>query len=104
MPSARVLRIAITTLCLMMIGVSTVLAQEVTHVVQPGENLFRISLRYGVDVDALAAANGISNSWQIYSGQTLTIPGAGTPVEAVAETIPLPVENVAPLPAASVEI
>jgi hypothetical protein len=28
------------------------------HVVQPGENLFRIGLRYNLTVDVLAAVNG----------------------------------------------
>jgi LysM repeat protein len=45
-----------------------------THVVQPGENLFRISLQYGVTLDALMRANGISNPNLIYVGQVLRIP------------------------------
>jgi uncharacterized protein YkwD len=45
-----------------------------THTVQRGENLFRIALRYGVTVAALAAANGISDPTRIYVGQVLTIP------------------------------
>jgi LysM repeat protein len=45
-----------------------------THVVQPGENLFRIALNYGIPLDALAAANGISNPAMIYVGQTIIIP------------------------------
>lgn len=44
------------------------------HVVQPGENLFRIALKYGVTVEAIAVANNISNVHLIYSGQTLRIP------------------------------
>jgi LysM repeat protein len=47
---------------------------EGTHVVQPGENLFRIALEYGVTVEALAVANGISNVNLIYPGQELVIP------------------------------
>jgi LysM repeat protein len=53
-----------------------VFAQDVTHVIQPGENLFRIALRYGISTEALAQANGITNTAQIYAGQTLVIPGA----------------------------
>jgi lipoprotein-anchoring transpeptidase ErfK/SrfK len=49
-------------------------ADEPTHVVQPGETLFRIALNHGVTVDALRAANGISGNL-IYAGQTLTISG-----------------------------
>jgi LysM repeat protein len=46
----------------------------VIHIVQPGENLFRIALRYGTTVDAIADANHIVNPWFIYVGQRLTIP------------------------------
>ncbi|MFN2283320.1 MAG: LysM peptidoglycan-binding domain-containing protein [Anaerolineae bacterium] len=55
------------------------------HVVQAGENLFRIALRYGTSVDAIAKANGITNAALIYVGQVLTIPGGtdgGTPAPA----------------------
>jgi LysM repeat protein len=45
-----------------------------THVVQPGENLYRISLRYRVSLLALASANGISNPDRIFVGQVLTLP------------------------------
>jgi len=44
------------------------------HVVQPGENLFRIALRYGITVEAMAAANGILNVNLVYPGQKLRIP------------------------------
>ncbi|MCL4249310.1 MAG: LysM peptidoglycan-binding domain-containing protein [Anaerolineae bacterium] len=67
-------------------------AQEQTHVVQPGENLFRIALRYGLDVPTLAQANNISNTWQIYVGQTLIIPTPGA-APAPAEPAPAPVEQ-----------
>ena len=44
------------------------------HPVVRGQNLFRISLRYGVSMSAIAQANGISNPNLIYAGQTLCIP------------------------------
>lgn len=44
------------------------------HVVQAGENLFRIALRYGVTVDELAAHNGISATSILSIGQELRIP------------------------------
>jgi len=47
---------------------------EVVHVVQPGENLFRISLRYGKTVAEVAAYNGIANPNFIYPGQVIRIP------------------------------
>jgi LysM repeat protein len=49
-----------------------------THVVQPGENLFRIALQYGTTVDTLAKANNITNPSVIYVGQKLTIPSGST--------------------------
>jgi len=48
-----------------------------THVVQPGENLFRIALRYGTTVEAIAQANGIADATQLSVGQKLTIPAGG---------------------------
>ncbi len=50
--------------------VSPALAQGDSHVVQRGETLYRIALRYGVSVDALAQNNGLANPNQIYAGQT----------------------------------
>jgi LysM repeat protein len=47
-----------------------------TYVVQQGDTLFKISLRYGVPVNSIAAANGISNINLIYINQRLVIPGA----------------------------
>jgi LysM repeat protein len=58
--------------------------QTITHVVQPGENLYRIALKYGTTLEAIAAANNIVNPNMIYAGQKLTIstgtttPGPGT--------------------------
>jgi len=50
------------------------------HTVQPGENLYRISLRYSVSMYAIMQANGISNPNRIYVGQVLRIPtGSGHP-------------------------
>lgn len=46
------------------------------HVVRAGENLFRISLRYGTTVPALVRANGLHSADFVYAGQRLTIPGS----------------------------
>jgi LysM repeat protein len=51
-----------------------------THTVQPGENLFRIALKYGLTYQELAAHNGIANPNFIVVGQVLRIPGGGAPV------------------------
>lgn len=46
------------------------------HTIAPGETLWSISKRYGVDVETIANANSINNSKSIEVGQILTIPGA----------------------------
>jgi putative chitinase len=48
------------------------------HIVQWGENLSLIAMRYGVTTSAIAQANGIANPNFIYAGQRLTIPGASS--------------------------
>jgi len=49
----------------------------IVYVVQPGENLFRIGLRYGLTAQQIASANHLGNVSQVYAGQRLTIPSAG---------------------------
>lgn len=44
------------------------------YTVRPGDNLFRISLIFGKSMQAIAAANGLSNYNLIFIGQVLTIP------------------------------
>ncbi len=70
------------------------------HVVQPGETLFRIAMRYGVTVEAIAQANGITNPTLIYAGQQLVIPGGDETPELTAD-LPWPALSftVHPLPA-----
>lgn len=51
-----------------------VTTEERTHVVQAGENLFRIGLQYGFTVDELAAYNNIPNPNVLDVGQVIKIP------------------------------
>lgn len=44
------------------------------HIVQRGENLFRIGLAYGVPYTVIAAANGLADPSRIEAGQRLVIP------------------------------
>ncbi|MFN0095249.1 MAG: LysM peptidoglycan-binding domain-containing protein [Dehalococcoidia bacterium] len=46
------------------------------HVVEPGETLSGIADEYGVPLAELASVNGLTNTDQIYVGQSLRIPGA----------------------------
>ncbi|HLF28843.1 MAG TPA: LysM peptidoglycan-binding domain-containing protein [Anaerolineae bacterium] len=72
--------------CLLLLLAAPAQAQDgqVTHVVQSGENLFRIALRYGLTADQVAAANSISDPTLIYVGQQLVIPIAGSAVPPVS--------------------
>ena len=56
--------------------------EHAVHVVQAGESLYRIALRYGVTIDEIAAANNIADSRRIYPGQQLRIPGASAAAES----------------------
>ena len=46
----------------------------VVYVVQPGDTLMGIAIRYDVDMDALASRNGINDPRRLRSGQELIIP------------------------------
>ena len=49
-------------------------AGEIIHVVQAGENLYRIALRYGTTYQELAAYNVITNPNALSIGQEIRIP------------------------------
>lgn len=66
---------------------STVSNPAGIHIVQVGENLFRIGLRYGVTPQQIAAANGLRSLSTVYVGQRLTIPAR---VSAPPQLAPAP--------------
>ena len=66
------------------------------HVVAPGETLMGISIKYGVLMKRIAAANGFSDLQWVYAGQRLRIP-AGQDVATGSSTAP----SAAPAPAAA---
>ena len=57
------------------------------HVVRPGETLMHISIRYGVKMNVIAAANGMTSLNLVYVGQRLRIPGR-SPASTVSTTAP----------------
>jgi LysM repeat protein len=63
-----------------------VVAATQVHVVARGETLIGIARRYGISVDAIVAANGITNPGRIYGGQQLTIPGSSAVPAPAAST------------------
>jgi LysM repeat protein len=80
------------------------LADGIIHIVQPGENLFRIGLAYGIGWQAIMEANGLAST-NIYVGESLIIPvagsGATTPPAPPPDPTPQPTEA-APDPAPTV--
>ena len=63
---------------------------QTTHVVSSGETLWGISRQYSTTVDAIAAANGISDPSYLRIGQKLIIPGSTAPAAAPASTTTSP--------------
>jgi len=63
--------------------------EDVIHIVQAGENLFRIGLRYGTTVDAIVAANRLASRDVIYAGQQLVIPCPSANPGVIADPLPL---------------
>lgn len=57
------------------------------HTVRPGENLFRISQRYGTTAAELAQLNGISDPSLIHSGQVLQVPCEGEVLPAIEPAV-----------------
>jgi lipoprotein-anchoring transpeptidase ErfK/SrfK len=54
--------------------IRTIPAAQATHIVQAGETLGRIAVRYSVTTADIVAANGLANPDQIFVGQALYIP------------------------------
>lgn len=80
-----------TLFCWLLLTLLTLATAQVTHTVQVGDTLTRIATRYGLQVEDVAAANGITDANLIELGQVLTIPIAtATP----AEQLPWPFTNV----------
>lgn len=62
------------------------------HIVQRGEYLAAIAVRYGVTVEQVAAANNIANPRLIHAGVRLRIPDPGEPVLPPAASAPQPAQ------------
>jgi len=69
------------------------LPEDGIHVVQAGDTLFNLALRYGVTVDEIAAANGLTDVDTLDVGQEVKIPEPGTVVAEPAATAVPPTEE-----------
>jgi len=77
---------------------SVIPANATCHTVQPGDNLYRISLRMGVSMYALMQANGIRDPNHIYVGQVICAPAPAPVPGPVPNPAPNPVPHPAPVP------
>jgi LysM repeat protein len=75
--------LAVALAASMLLGMAGTAFADSRYVVQRGDNLFRIALRFHTSVVALANANHIANPNRIFVGQVLTIPGPTPAVHLV---------------------
>jgi LysM repeat protein len=57
---------------------------DIIYIVDRGENLYRIALKFGIPVDAIIKINGLANADRLVAGTSLTIPVSGTGASTVA--------------------
>jgi len=69
-----------------------------THIVQPGDNLYRIALSYGITYQRLQSGNCMGGSTTIYTGQRLWVPNipTRTPIPGVTSIPDFPTETSSP--------
>jgi murein DD-endopeptidase MepM/ murein hydrolase activator NlpD len=65
----------------------------------PGDNLFRIALRYRVPVNALVSENQLTPALPIFAGQRLWLPGGNESTTLVDLVAPLTGVTLSPIPA-----
>ena len=61
---------------------------QLHHIVQRGETLYRISIRYGINWTVIAQANNLINPNRLYVGQSLCIPFGGVSTPPTNNTVP----------------
>jgi LysM repeat protein len=66
------------------------------YVVQPGDNYYRIAAKFGVTVQALFAANNVTNPNILYAGSRLIIPGVPPAGTAAPAPTAVPAATLAP--------
>lgn len=93
-------------LCLLLFGVLQIAQAQnpppdddpnvTIHIVQRGENLFRVAQRYGLTTEQLARVNNITNPDSILVGQRLVIPSNGADDWVASAPLPTAIHRVSP--------
>lgn len=90
MKFSRNIYIAVTIAMLVLGSLGQALAEIRYHVVQPGQNLYRIALNYGVTVQAIIDANQGITEDHVPAGMKLLIPDATKePVKGALDQLPV---------------
>ena len=84
-PSVRVVLLAVMLAFSLAAWAQPAYADHEVYVVQRGDNLYRIGLKYGLTATALKRANGLTSDI-IYVGQRLVIPHSEADATAPSET------------------
>lgn len=71
---------------LALVAFSSACFAQVVHTVDKGETYYSISRKYGITVDQLQAANGLTKDSVLKAGQKLTIPGGETKESPAAQS------------------
>jgi len=74
------------------------------YIVQPGDNLFRISLSYGTTVPQLQRANCMGSSITIFPGQRLWVPNVPTRTPGITTVPDFPTATNTSQPVATTEV
>lgn len=82
---ARLTVLALALIILLAAGIAVSADGEIWHIVKWGENLTQIARMYGVTVEEIMTANGLTNPNLIYAGQRLRIPSSTTYITHIVQ-------------------
>ncbi len=82
---ARLTVLALALIILLAAGIAVSADGEIWHIVKWGENLTQIARMYGVTVEEIMTANGLTNPNLIYAGQRLLIPSSTTYITHIVQ-------------------
>lgn len=90
----RVILVAVlAAICILTAAVPTYAQTPDAYVVQRGDTLSGIAARFGVPVEELARANGLSSHAWVYTGQRVSIPAHWGPGDLVEDWVGTVVKN-----------